>query len=128
MSGRIVLYVAGLEEAYWREQKFGEEHEIVDVRQFMPRDPGAAKSLARKSFCDYVVGQDGFVESVVEVTKRAMFYGRAIVGAHTSPHMIPTGHQECLSGAISIHLGAIFSRLGAISSHQGAIFSRIGAI
>ena len=88
-----MLYVVGLEEDYWRENGFGRHDETVDVRKFMPRDPGAGKSLRRKSFCDVVVHQGGFVASVVEVVSVAMLHGRCIVGAYYHPHPTSSHHS-----------------------------------
>ena len=88
MSGGIVLYVVGFEEAYWREHRFGEPHETIDVRTWMPRDPGCGKHLKRMSFSDVVVQQDGFVASVVAIVKCAMNHGRCISGPYY--HLLPT--------------------------------------
>ena len=80
--------MAGFDEWYWRDCGFGGHFETVDVRKFMPRDPGAGKALRRKTFSDVVVGQEGFVNSVTAVVQVAMLHGRCIVGAYS--HLDPT--------------------------------------
>ena len=89
--GRVVIFVVGFDEYYWQQHAFGEEHQIVDVRKWMPRDPAASRSMRKMKLCDFIVKQDGFVPATFAIVKRCIQHGRCISGSQCngSQHICP---------------------------------------
>ena len=90
--GRVLIYVVGLEKEHWA--NFPGDiwrtmpAAMVDVRQYLPRDPnaqgkgkGKKKShKQRERLIDDVVGMEGFVPATLEVVEVCIIRGRCCVG------------------------------------------------